>query len=77
MLFLPSTLVAFGLALSPIASALPALSTTLTKREVFNLPDPTMFMECGTGYRWARPEIQAAVQRGMNSGDNTVGMSDI
>jgi hypothetical protein len=69
--------VAFGLALSPIASALPAPGTTVTKREVFNLPNPTMFMECGTGYRWARPEILAAVQRGMNSGDNTVGMSDI
>jgi hypothetical protein len=68
---------AFGLTLSPIASALPAPGTTVARREVFNLPNPTMFMECGTGYRWARSEIQAAVQRGMNSGDYTIGMSDI
>jgi hypothetical protein len=77
MLFSPSTLVALGLALSQTAFGLPAPGTTVNKREVFNLPPSDMFVDCGTGYKWARPEIEAAVQLGINSPDRTIGMSNI
>jgi hypothetical protein len=77
MLFSLSTIVALGLALSQTASGLPAPGTTMNKREVFNLPPSDMFVDCGTGYKWAKPEIEAAVQRGINSPDRTVGMSNI
>jgi hypothetical protein len=77
MLFSPSTLVALGLALSQTVSGLPAPGTTINKREVFNLPPSDMFVDCGTGYKWARPEIEAAVQLGINSPNNAISMSNI
>jgi hypothetical protein len=77
MLFSLSILMALGLALSQTVSGLPAPGTTVNKREVFNLPASDMFVDCGTNYKWARPEIEAAVQHGIDSPDRAVGMSNI
>jgi hypothetical protein len=68
---------ALGLALSQTVSGLPAPGTVVNKREVFNLPVSDMFIDCGTGYKWARPEIEAAVQRGIDLPNRAVGMSNI
>ncbi|KAH8711963.1 Ribonuclease/ribotoxin [Phaeosphaeriaceae sp. PMI808] len=75
MLFSASTILSLGLALSQTALAIPAPAPVeaASKREVFNGPVSTMFIDCGTGYKWAKPEIEAAVQLGTNTADYGIG----
>jgi hypothetical protein len=68
---------ALGLALSQTVSGLPAPGTVVNKREVFNLLVSDMFIDCGTGYKWVRPEIEAAVQRGIDSPNRVVSILNI
>jgi hypothetical protein len=68
---------ALGLAFSQTVSGLPAPGTVINKREVFNLLVSNIFIDCGTSYKWARPEIEAAVQRGIDSPNRAVSILNI
>jgi hypothetical protein len=61
-----STFLSLGLALVQTSSAAPAPVSALSKRIVDNLPPSDQFITC-PGYRYSRPQVEAAVQRGITN----------